>query len=234
LGPAPRERIARNTRSNPEGALLFTRLFVHDELLIRVLLQHTQAKQKFHGEALSRSTGARRSTSAGRLSVGPSDFPWDRYEFLIHDRDRIFADHLDESIARLGVKVLKSPPRRPMANAICERVIGTIRRACLDWLIPLPESHLRCVLKSWIPHYTTGRPHRAANQDRASRPQSMARTITGVQVPLAFSSIHTSRVPRPADLSHELAARRLRAPPGREPIEIRHSLCPPQFESPSR
>jgi hypothetical protein len=38
--------------------------------------------------------------------------------------------------------VLKSPPRCPMDNPICERVIGTIRRECLDWLIPLPESHL--------------------------------------------------------------------------------------------
>ena len=59
---------------------------------------------------------------------------------------------LRESIGRLGIQVLKSPPRSPMANAICERVIGTIRRECLDWLIPLSESHLRCIFKSWIPH----------------------------------------------------------------------------------
>ena len=85
----------------------------------------------------------------------------DRYEFLIHDRDSIFAKHLDESIGRLGVKVLKSPPHCPMANAICERIIGTIRRECLDWLIPLSESHLRSILKSWIPHYNRARPHMA-------------------------------------------------------------------------
>ena len=80
----------------------------------------------------------------------------DRYEYLLHDRDSIFAKHLDESIAKLGVKVLKSPPRSPTANAICERVIGTIRRECLDWLIPLSESHLRSILKSWILHYNGG------------------------------------------------------------------------------
>jgi putative transposase len=51
----------------------------------------------------------------------------DRYEYLLHDRDSIFATHLDESIVKLGVQVLKSPPRSPKANAICERVIGTIR-----------------------------------------------------------------------------------------------------------
>jgi len=85
----------------------------------------------------------------------------ERYEYLLHDRDSIFAKHLDESIGRLGVTVLKSPPRSPEANAICERVIGTIRRECLDWLIPLSASHLRSILKSWIPHYNAGRPHMA-------------------------------------------------------------------------
>ena len=45
----------------------------------------------------------------------------ERYRYLIHDRDSIFAKSLDESIKRLGLKVLKSPPRSPMANAICER-----------------------------------------------------------------------------------------------------------------
>jgi len=65
-----------------------------------------------------------------------------RYEYLIHDRDSIFSVDLDESVKRLGLRVLKSPPRSPTANAICERVIGTIRRECLDWLIPLSEVHL--------------------------------------------------------------------------------------------
>jgi putative transposase len=46
-------------------------------------------------------------------------------------------------------------------NAICERVIGTVRRECLDWLIPLSELHLRGILKLWILHYNTGRPHMA-------------------------------------------------------------------------
>ena len=85
----------------------------------------------------------------------------DQSEFLIHDRDSIFAHYLDESIGRLGVRVLKSPPHSPKANAICERVIGTIRRECLDWLIALSEAHLRFTLKSWIAHYNGGRPHMA-------------------------------------------------------------------------
>jgi transposase InsO family protein len=85
----------------------------------------------------------------------------ERYQYLLHDRDSIFAKHLDESVNRLGIEVLKSPPRCPKANAICERVIGTIRRECLDWLIPISESHLVFILKCWIPHYNSGRPHMA-------------------------------------------------------------------------
>jgi putative transposase len=85
----------------------------------------------------------------------------DQYEFLIHDRDSIFAHYLDESIGRLGVRVLKSPAHSPKANSICERVIGTIRRECPDWLIPLSEAHLRFTLKSWIAHYNGARPYMA-------------------------------------------------------------------------
>jgi transposase InsO family protein len=83
----------------------------------------------------------------------------DRYRCLVHDRDSIFANHLDESIRWLWIMVLKSPPHNPKTNAICERMIGTIRRECLDWLIPLSETHLRFTLKSWIGHYNGGRPH---------------------------------------------------------------------------
>jgi putative transposase len=80
----------------------------------------------------------------------------DGYRYLIHDRDSIFAKNLDESVSRLGLKVLKSPPRSPMANSICERVIGAIRRECLDWLIPVSESHIRSVLKIWSATTTEG------------------------------------------------------------------------------
>ncbi len=47
------------------------------------------------------------------------------------------------------------------ANAICERVIGTIRRECLDSSIPLSEPHTRSMLKKWVKHYNGARPHMA-------------------------------------------------------------------------
>ncbi|WP_161556806.1 integrase core domain-containing protein [Paraburkholderia hospita] len=98
----------------------------------------------------------------------------DGYRYLLHDRDSIFAWHLDESISRLGLTVLKSPPRTPTANAICERVIGTIQRECLDWLIPLSASHLRSILKSWTEHYNRGRPHMSLGPGVPDPPADLA------------------------------------------------------------
>src|SRR6267142_2009693 len=83
----------------------------------------------------------------------------EQYRFLIHDRDGIFSGQLDESIRALGIRVLKSAPHSPKMNAVCERVIGTLRRECLDWVIPLSEAQLRTTLCSWVQHYNRGRPH---------------------------------------------------------------------------
>src|SRR5437016_7247584 len=81
------------------------------------------------------------------------------HQYLIHDRDKIFAKHLDDSIRALGIEMLRLPVASPKANSICERVIGTIRKECLDWMILLCEAYLRSILKSWVEHYNRGRPH---------------------------------------------------------------------------
>ena len=78
---------------------------------------------------------------------------------LIHDRDSIFSKELDKGVTDMGVRVLRTPVRAPMANSVCERFGGTLRRECLDLLIPLNERHLKLILKSWITHFHNGRPH---------------------------------------------------------------------------
>jgi len=83
------------------------------------------------------------------------------YRYLIHDPDTIFARSLEETIKSFGLRVLKSPRESPRANAVCERLIGTIRREYLHWLIPASERHLRSIIKTWAGHYNRGRPHRA-------------------------------------------------------------------------
>jgi putative transposase len=83
------------------------------------------------------------------------------YRFLLHDRDRIFSPALDQRIRNLGLRVLNTPPRSPQANAICERVLGTLRQEVFDFMVPLTENHLRCLLNEWRRHYNAGRPHMA-------------------------------------------------------------------------
>jgi hypothetical protein len=68
---------------------------------------------------------------------------------------------LDETVESWGIRVLRSPVRMPTANAYCERVIGSMRRECLDYVIPLSALHLRRTLREWICHYNSGRPHRS-------------------------------------------------------------------------
>jgi hypothetical protein len=64
------------------------------------------------------------------------------YRFVIHDRDCIFSHQLDLTLENFGVRVLKTPVQAPKANAFCERLVGTMRRECLDYLIPINEGHV--------------------------------------------------------------------------------------------
>ena len=96
----------------------------------------------------------------------PSDH---KYRYLLHDRDCIFSSAFDKTIMILGIKPIKIPRQNPKANAICERVIGTSKRECLDYVIPLSERYSRKVLKFWVTHHNRSRPHSAIGSDIPSR-----------------------------------------------------------------
>jgi transposase InsO family protein len=64
------------------------------------------------------------------------------HRFVTHDHDCIYSAGVDRTIAAMGLTALKTPERAPQANAFCERLIGTIRRECLDFVIPLDERHV--------------------------------------------------------------------------------------------
>jgi putative transposase len=81
------------------------------------------------------------------------------YRFVLHDRDSIYSTGFDFALKSMSVTVLRTPFRAPQANAYCERLIGTMRRECLDFQIPFNERHVRRILKEWVAHYNQGRPH---------------------------------------------------------------------------
>jgi transposase InsO family protein len=81
--------------------------------------------------------------------------------FLIHDRDCKFVASFDEVFRGEGVRVILTPPKAPQANAYAERFVRTVRTECLDWLLILGPRQLDRVLRVFVEHYNSERPHRA-------------------------------------------------------------------------
>jgi putative transposase len=82
---------------------------------------------------------------------------------LIRDRDSKYSAAFDEVLRSGGIRVVRTPVRAPQANAIAERFVRTVRAECLDWLLILNRRHLERVLRVFVEHYNTQRPHRALN-----------------------------------------------------------------------
>ncbi len=92
--------------------------------------------------------------------------PWSSQpRHLIRDRDRCYGADFVTKAARIGIHTILTPVRAPNANAVAERVIGTLRRECLDHMIVFNERHLLLVLREYIGHYNAMRPHRTLGLD---------------------------------------------------------------------
>ena len=93
-------------------------------------------------------------------------FPFDfAPRYLLRDRDAIYGDMVQRRINSLGIEEVVTAPRSPWQNPFCERVIGSIRRDCLDHVIVLNERHLRRILREYISYYHTCRTHLSLNKD---------------------------------------------------------------------
>ncbi len=78
-------------------------------------------------------------------------FPWDSApRYLLHDRDAIYGESFQKRVLEIGIREVLTAPRSPWQNPFVERLIGSIRRACLDHVIVLNESSLRRILKSYF------------------------------------------------------------------------------------
>ncbi|MCP3662027.1 MAG: transposase family protein [Gammaproteobacteria bacterium] len=93
-------------------------------------------------------------------------FPFDTAPcYLLRDRDCIYGDAVRRRIKSLGIEDVPTAPRSPWQNAFVERVIGSIRRDCLDHVIVFNEQHLRRILREYFSYYHTCRTHLSLNKD---------------------------------------------------------------------
>jgi len=119
-------------------------------------------------------------------------FPWDGApRYIIRDNDRTYGQTYLRRLKAMGIQDCPTAPRSPWQNGFVERVIGSLRRECLDYIIIKNEKHLRRVLKSYMAYYNRSRTHMSLNKDPpVPRPVSPA------------SSGHVTAIPEVSGLHH--------------------------------
>jgi putative transposase len=144
-------------------------------LYVFVVLSH-QRRRVLHFNVTTRPTAAwvsRQLAEAFPFETAP--------RYLIRDRDGIYGDEVRRCLASLNVEEVVTAPRSPWQNPYCERLIGSLRRECLDHVIVLNECHLRRILSSYLSYYHQSRPHMGlghnAPEPRAVEPPERGRVV---------------------------------------------------------
>jgi transposase InsO family protein len=102
-------------------------------------------------------------------------FPWDQApRYLIRDRDTSYGPVFMQRLRAMGIRDRPIAFRSPWQNAYVERLIGSIRRECLDHMIVFGEAHLRRIVGAYAAYYNAARTHRSLNKDSPLRRPSQA------------------------------------------------------------
>ena len=105
-------------------------------------------------------------TAAWTVQQVGDAFPWDNApRYLLRDRDRIYSASFRQRVRNMGIEEVLIAPRSPWQNPYVERLIGSIRRECLDHMVVLHERHLRRLLTEYFRYYHCWRTHRALDMD---------------------------------------------------------------------
>ncbi len=144
-------------------------------LFVFVILSHDR-RRPIHFAATANPT----SEWAARQLL--EAFPWDSPpRYLLRDRDGIYGEKFHEAVTWLGIREVLTAPKSPWQNPYLERLIGSIRRECLDHVIVLNGTGLRRVLKSYFEYYERTRTHLSLEKDapipRMVQPPELGRVV---------------------------------------------------------
>ncbi|MEU6788848.1 integrase core domain-containing protein [Nonomuraea angiospora] len=161
-GPTWRQFLTAKAHAIIACDFLVVETVLLKRLYVLVFIEH--GTRRLHlGGVTARPTGAWTAQQARNLVMDLGD-RISGPRFLIHDRDPLFTSAFREVFAAEGLRSITTLPRTPRMNAICERVIGTLRRELLDRILILNERHLTFVLREYLIHYNGHRPHQSRNQ----------------------------------------------------------------------
>jgi transposase InsO family protein len=109
-------------------------------------------------------------------------FPWDTSpQYLLRDRDSIYGCRFQKRVKSMGIEEILTAPRSPWQNAFVERVIGSVRRDCLNHVIVLNEHHLKRILTRYFDYYHRWRTHLSLEMDspesRLVQPPALGKVV---------------------------------------------------------
>jgi putative transposase len=130
----------------------------------RILIVIEHGTRRVHLAGITANPDGAWTTQAARNVLMDLGQRATSFKFLIRDRAGQFTSSFDAVFTAAGIRILASPPQAPRANAICETIIGTLRRELFDRLLIVNEHHLRRVLTEYLRHYNAARPHRSLDQ----------------------------------------------------------------------
>jgi hypothetical protein len=131
-------------------------------LYVLVFIEHGTRRMHLGG-VTAHPTGAWTVQQARNLAL-ELDGRFADFRFLLRDRGPNFTASFDAVFQAAGTTILRTAVQAPRMNAICERLIGTLRRELLDQTLILNRAHLRVVLAGYEKHYNTARPHQGIGQ----------------------------------------------------------------------
>ena len=178
---APTPTWRQFLRAHAAGILAVDFLHVDTVLLSRlyVLVFIEHGSRRMHlGGVTAHPTGEWTAQQARNLAMDLGG-RFAGFRFLIRDRGLNFTRSFDAVFQATGATILCTAVQAPRMNAICERLIGTLRREILDRSLILGGAHLRAVLAEYQEHYNTARPHQGIGQRIPGSPHHPARVTAG-------------------------------------------------------